>query len=284
MDAENLVPKAWGEHDLQAGVYLEPHELSKATTYYAAGGTVIQQDAVLNNPNDLSAGYTLFSSQTVNQSSLVTNYISAKDAAWYIQDRWKPISRLAITAGIRPDWISASDRIAKQTIQHSWNWAPRVAGTYVLTSNQRNVVRASWTKITDITNASYLGANAVGGTNTPTSTTTYYNPNGSVLNSITTPGTSASASGRTFDPDRHQGFVREWIVGYRVVDLISVDDCGPVAVLASRVDQASPHRTHQALYRQQGFDLPRCTLCEGTMYRVGFAASGVLSKQSQTEG
>ncbi|HLI75834.1 MAG TPA: TonB-dependent receptor [Acidobacteriaceae bacterium] len=215
VDAEYLVPKAWGEHDLQAGVYLEPHELSKATTYYAAGGTVIQQNAVLNNPNDLSAGYTLFSSQTVNQSSLVTNYVSAKDAAWYIQDRWKPISRLAITAGLRPDWISASDRIAKQTIQHSWNWAPRVAGTYVLTSNQRNVVRASWTKITDITNASYLGANAVGGTNTPTSTTTYYNPNGSVLNTITTPGTSASASGRTFDPDRHQGFVREWIVGYR---------------------------------------------------------------------
>ncbi len=214
-DFEYLIPKAWGEHDLQAGFYLEPHELSKSTTYYANNGAIIQQNAALKNPNDPTQGYTIFSSQSVNQSSLLTSYISAKDAAWYIQDRWKPISRLAITAGIRPDWISASDRIARQTMQHSWNWAPRVAGTYVLTGNQRNVVRASWTKITDITNASYLGANAVGGTNTPTSTTTYFNPDGSVLNTIVTPGTNASATGRTFDPGRHQGFVREWLVGYR---------------------------------------------------------------------
>ena len=214
-DVDYLIPRAWGEHDLQAGFYFEPHELSKATTYYAHNGADIQDNAALNNPNNPSQGYTVFSRQAVNQSSLLTSYISAKDAAWYIQDRWKPIPRLAITAGLRPDWISASDRIAKQTIQHSWNWAPRVAGTYVLSKDQRNVVRASWTKITDITNATYLGANAVGGTNTPTSTTTYFNPDGSVLNTIVTPGTTASATGRTYDPDRHQGYVREWLVGYR---------------------------------------------------------------------
>ena len=214
-DLEYAIPNAWGEHDVQAGFYLEPHELSKSTTFYANNGAVIQQNAVLNNPNDATQGYTIFSSQSVNLSSQLTSYTSAKDAAWYVQDRWKPFRRLAITAGIRPDWISASDRIANQTIQHSWNWAPRVAGTYVLTRDQRNVVRASWTKITDITNASYLSATAIGGTNTPTSTTTYYNPNGSVLSTIQTPGTSAAASGRSFDPGRHQGFVREWLVGYR---------------------------------------------------------------------
>ncbi|MGI4831565.1 MAG: carboxypeptidase regulatory-like domain-containing protein [Janthinobacterium lividum] len=214
-DVDYTIPRAWGEHDVQAGFYLEPHELSKSTTYYANNGASIQTNAVLNNPSNPTQGYTVFSTQSVSQSSLLTNYISAKDAAWYVQDRWKPIPRLAITAGIRPDWISASDRIAKLTMQHSWNWAPRIAGTYVLTQNQRNVVRASWTKITDITNASYLNASAVGGTNTPTSTTTYYNPNGSLLNTIVTPGTTASATGRTFDPARHQGFVREWLVGYR---------------------------------------------------------------------
>ena len=214
-DVEYTIPRAWGEHDVQAGFYLQPHELSKSTTFYANNGAVIQQNAVLNSGNDPTAGYRIFSSQSVDQSSLLTTYVSAKDAAWYVQDRWRPISRLAITAGIRPDWISASDRIAKQNIQHSWNWAPRVAGTYVLTKDQRNVLRASWTKITDITNAGYLSASAVSGTNTPTSTTTYYNPDGSVLNTITTPGTTASATGRTFDPNRHQGFVREWLVGYR---------------------------------------------------------------------
>ncbi len=214
-DLEYTIPRAWGEHNLQAGLYLEPHELSKSTTYYANNGAVIQENAALKNPNDPAEGYTIFSAQSVDQNSLLTNYVSAKDAAWYVQDRWKPLPRLAITAGIRPDWISASDRIAKQTIQHSWNWAPRLAGTYVLTKDQRNVVRASWTKITDITNASYLIASAVGGTNTPDSTTTYFKPDGTVLSTIMTPGTTASATGRTFDPARHQGFVREWLVGYR---------------------------------------------------------------------
>ena len=214
-DVEYTIPRAWGEHDVQAGLYVEPHELSKSTTYYADNGALIQQNAALKNPNDPTQGYSVFSAQSVNGSSLLTSYVSAKDAAWYAQDRWKPFSRLAITAGLRPDWVSASDRIAKQTIQHSWNWAPRIAGTYVLTKDQRNVVRASWTRITDITNASYLSASAVGGTNTPTSTSIYYNPDGTVLNTIVTPGTTASATGRTFDPARHQGFVREWLVGYR---------------------------------------------------------------------
>lgn len=214
-DVEYVIPARWGEHLVQAGFYLIPHELSKATTFYANNGAVTLQNAVLNNPNNAAQGYTIFSQQSVNATSLLTNYISAKDAAWYIQDRWRPFSRLTITAGLRPDWISASDRIAKQTIQHSWNWAPRIAGAFVLTHDQRHVLRASWTKITDITNAGYLGANAVGGTNTAATTTTYFNPNGSVFNTITTPATSASASGRSFDPDRHQGFVREWLVGYR---------------------------------------------------------------------
>lgn len=214
-DLDYLIPKAWGQHDVQAGFYIEPHELNKTTTYYANNGTDIQENAVLNNPNNLAAGYTLFSTESVSQSSLLTNYTSAKDTAWYVQDRWTPYARLAITAGLRPDWISATDHIADQVIQHSWNWAPRVAGTYVLTKNQHNIVRASWTKITDITNAGYLNASAVIGTNTPTSTTTYFNPNGTVLNTIVTPGTSAASSGTTFDSGRHQGYVREWIAGYR---------------------------------------------------------------------
>jgi hypothetical protein len=209
------VPKAWGTHSLEAGYYLEPHELNKTTTYYANGGALIQENAVLNNTANPSAGYTIFETQSVNTSSILSTYIAANDYAWYIQDQWHPITRLSITAGLRPDWVSSRDEILQASVQHSWNYAPRVGGAYVLTKNQRNVVRASWTKITDITNASYLDAGAVGGTNTPTTTSTYYNPNGTVLNTIVTPGTSALNSGRTYDPHRHQGYVREWIVGYR---------------------------------------------------------------------
>ncbi|HEY4050385.1 MAG TPA: TonB-dependent receptor [Acidobacteriaceae bacterium] len=213
-DVTYYIPKAFGTHELAAGFYLQPHELSKVTTYYANNGGIVQEDAALNNPNDPTQGYTVFHTRSVNgTASFLSSYIGANDYAWYIQDRWHPFSRLSITAGLRPDWISGRDAQFKVTTQHSWNWAPRIGGAYVLTRNQRNVVRASWTKITDITNASYLGTAA---NSTVTTTDTYYNRDGSVFGTpITTPGSTSSFLGKTFDPNRHQGYVREWLVGYR---------------------------------------------------------------------
>jgi Carboxypeptidase regulatory-like domain/TonB-dependent Receptor Plug Domain len=211
-DATYYVPNAWGTHEFGVGFYLQPQELSKVTTYYANGGGIVQEDAALNNVNDQTQGYTIFHTRSANNtSSYLSSYIGANDCAWYVQDRWHPFQRLSITAGLRPDWISGRDAQFKVTTQHSWNWAPRVGGAFVLTKDQKNVIRASWTKITDITNASYLGTAA---TSTVTTTDTYYK-NGSVLNTITTPGSTSSFLGKTFDPGRHQGYVREWLVGYR---------------------------------------------------------------------
>jgi Carboxypeptidase regulatory-like domain/TonB-dependent Receptor Plug Domain len=212
-DATYYVPKAWGSHEVGVGFYLQPHELSKVTTYYANGGAIIQQDAALNNVNDPTQGYSIFHTRSANNTiNNLSSYIGANDYAWYIQDRWHPFPRLSITAGLRPDWISGRDEQFKVTTQHSWNWAPRVGGAFVLTKDQRNVIRASWTKLTDITNASYIGTAA---TSTVTTTDTYYNKNGTVANTIVTPGSTSSFLGKTFDPNRHQGFVREWLVGYR---------------------------------------------------------------------
>ena len=213
-DATYYIPRAWGTHEIGGGFYLEPRELNKTTTYYADNGGVIQEDAALNNPHDPTQGYTVFHTQSVNGTTrFLASYVGANDYAWYIEDRWHPFSRLSITAGLRPDWISGRDEQFKVTTQHSWNYAPRVGGAYVLTKNERNVVRASWTKITDITNASYLGTAA---NSTVTTTDTYYNPDGSIYGSpIVTPGSTSSLLGKTFDPHRHQGYVREWLVGYR---------------------------------------------------------------------
>ena len=212
-DATYYVPRAWGSHELGIGFYLQPHELSKVTTYYANGGGIVQEDAALNNVNDPTQGFTIFHTHSANNtSSYLSSYIGANDYAWYVQDRWHPFPRLAITAGLRPDWVSGRDDQFKVTTQHSWNWAPRVGGAFVLTKDQRNVVRASWTKITDITNASYLGTAA---TSTVATTDTYYNKDGSILNTIVNPASTSSFLGKTFDPGRHQGYVREWLVGYR---------------------------------------------------------------------
>src|SRR6202789_2353053 len=228
-DVAYYVPKAAGTHEIAVGFYLQPHELSKVTTYYANGGGIVQEDSALNNPKDPTKGHPVFPPQSVNRKkSFLSTYIGANDYAWYVQDRWHPFPRLSITVGLRPDWISGRDDQFKVTTQHSWNWAPRVGGAYVLTSNQKNVVRASWTRITDITNASYLGTAA---TSTVTTTDIYYNSDGSIFGTpITTPGSTSSFLGKAFDPHRHQGYVREWLLGYRtqlpgelVIDVSYID-------------------------------------------------------------
>ncbi|WP_162539457.1 TonB-dependent receptor [Granulicella sp. WH15] len=215
-DVTYYIPKGWGTHEMEAGFYLEPHERTKETVLYANNGNLIQEDAVLKDPNNPASGYTVFHTQSVNQSSNLAAYTAANDYAWYIQDRWRPFRRLTLTGGLRPDWVSAKDEIFKVVIQHSWNYAPRVGAAYILTKNEKNVIRASWTKLTDITNFSYLGT---AGTSTVTTTDNYYetptvtNPTGVVT--FVTPGSTALTPGKTFDPGRHQGFVREWLVGYR---------------------------------------------------------------------
>ena len=208
-DLTYYIPKAWGSHEVEAGFYLQPHESSKVTTYYASGGTLIQENAALNNASDPTKGYTIFSKTSVSAPSVLSSYIVANDYAWYIQDHWRPTPRLSITAGLRPDWVLGRDAQFKVTTQHSWNYAPRVGVDYVLTKDQTNIIRASWSKITDITNASYLGT---AGTSTLT-TTNQYLENGNWVTFVT-PGSTAITPGKTFDPHRHQGYVREWSVGY----------------------------------------------------------------------
>jgi hypothetical protein len=225
-DLTYYIPRALGSHEIQTGFYLEPEERSKVTTLYADGGALIQEDVVLNNANNPAAGYTPFHEESVSQASNITTYISANDYAWYIQDRWHPLGRLTITAGLRPDWVSSFDQLFKVSTMHAWNYAPRVGGEYALTADGKNVIRASWTKITDITNASYLGS---AGTSTVTTTNSYFE-NG-VWVPFVTPGSTQITPGKTFDPNRHQGYVREWIVGYRT------QLPGEVVVDASYVDR-----------------------------------------------
>jgi hypothetical protein len=209
-DVTYLIPKAAGSHEVEGGFYLEPNERAKTTTLYANGGTIIQQDAALVSTSNLSQGYNVFHMQSVSAASNLTSYISANDYAWYIQDHWRPYEWLSVTGGLRADWVSGYDKIFKVNTSHAWNYAPRVGVSYSIHKSNRNVVRASWAKLTDITNASYLGT---AGTSTLTTTDNYL-VNGSWV-SFVTPGATALTTGKTFDPKRHQGYVREWILGYR---------------------------------------------------------------------
>jgi hypothetical protein len=203
-----------GSHELQTGFYLQPRAAAKSTTYYANNGFTLE-DVVLRDSANPAGGVIPFHRRYVDAGGqgIVTSYIGADDYALYAQDRWRPTQRLTLTVGFRADWVASRDLIFHVDTSKAWNYAPRIGGAFVLTKNLKNVVRASWGRVTDIPNASYLGTagTAVSGLRDEYD----LDLNGSFETVFTTPGGNTLAANRSFDPGRHQGFVDEWIVGYR---------------------------------------------------------------------
>jgi hypothetical protein len=236
-DSTYYISNKLGSHEVQAGFYLQPRAATKSTTYYANGGFV-QEDRVLADPNNLASAQIPFHRRYVDaKDGLVTSYIGANDYAWYVQDRWRPWQRLTITAGLRADWISSQDWLFHVTTSKAWNYAPRAGVAYMLTKNQKNVIRASWGRVTDIPNASYFGS---AGTNVASSRDVYdLKLDGTWSAVFTTPASTTLSANRSIDPKRHQGYVQEWIVGYRT------QLPGAVTFDASYIDRAYKDRPAQ---------------------------------------
>lgn len=214
LDATYYLTHALGSHSLQAGTYLQPNLATWSDTYYANDGfTTI--DSVLRDQNNPSLGYVPYHRQYVDAGSgpVRTSSIGADDYAIYIQDQWAPTSRLSISPGLRVEWIAAQDKLFDVQTQASWNFAPRIGATYVLTGDQRHVVRASWGRVTDIPNASYF--DNVGTSRVGLRDEYDVNLDGVFETVLTTPATSTRSATLSIDPEKHQGYVQEWITGYR---------------------------------------------------------------------
>jgi len=231
----NYFANAWGSHDLQAGTYLQPNLRTWSDTYYANNGFTTEDSVLINEANP-SLGYRAYHRRYIegNVNGVRTSDTGADDYAFYIQDRWAPTNRLSISPGLRVEWIAAQDKVFNVQTQASWNYAPRIGVAYVLTSDQKHVVRASWGRVTDIPNAGYFD-NA--GSSTVATRDEYDADGDGVFETIrSTPATTSLAANRTIDPEKHQGYAQEWIVGYRT------QLPGGVAFDASYVDRAYKDR------------------------------------------
>lgn len=214
----NYYTNAWGSHDLQVGTYLQPGLRTWSDTYYANNGFTTE-DSVLISESNPALGYRPYHRRYVlgNADGVLqgvrTSDIGADDYAVYVQDRWAPTKRLSISPGVRVEWIAAEDKLFDLQTQASWNVAPRIGAAYVLTADQKHVVRASWGRQTDIPNAGYFDAAG----NTRVGTRDEYDVNGDGIFELvqTTPASTTLSANATRDPKRHQGYVQEWIVGYR---------------------------------------------------------------------
>jgi hypothetical protein len=123
------------------------------------------------------------------------------------------VPRLTLNLGVRVDWIMTEDRLFDVQVQDGANVGPRLGATYVLTSDNRNVVRASWGRLHEQIIGNYIptaGSTAAGFRDL------YDNDLDGVFETeFVTPASRRLRTDREIDPDRNQPFVDEWLLGYQ---------------------------------------------------------------------
>lgn len=211
LDATLLVDRWLGSHELQSGIYAQPRNHVEVRDFYPNGGFVFEE-AVLRQPGVYTAGVVPFHRVVLEGETLTRVQRRAQDYALYIQDAWRPTSRLTINAGVRVDWVTWTDLIFDATTQRSTEVGPRLGINYALTSDARNIVKAHWVRIHDqpAQTGSSLGTAAVGQRDLYD-----LDLNGTFETTLVTPPTFAITPNRSIDPGFHQPFVNEWGTGYR---------------------------------------------------------------------
>ena len=207
------VKTGWlGSHEFQAGTYLQPRLRVDTIDRYANGGFLLEE-SVLRNPSDLGAGYVPFHRQILGVAELISASVGARDNALYVQDSWRPNSRLTATIGLRVDWIQGTDRLFDVVVLDDVAIGPRLGGTYQLTADSKNVVRASWGRVHEAPIGLRIGA---AGTNRASRRDLYdLNLDGTFETEFVEPSSTIRSTDREIDPNRRQPFVDEWLVGYR---------------------------------------------------------------------
>ena len=76
-------------------------------------------------------------------------------------------ARLTINAGMRLDWIKARTRSSISRPLNDLAVGPRIGANYSLTADSKNLLRASYGRVGDVPNASYIGSAGTAGRRHP---------------------------------------------------------------------------------------------------------------------
>lgn len=200
-----------GEHELQAGVALQPLLHQETEQVFPNRGYFLEE-VVLRNPADPSAGFIPFHRRVADRERVQTRLIDSSDSGFYLQDAWRITSVTTLTAGVRADYISREDKLFDVVTQRSWHVAPRLGLNHAWGHGRRSVSRASWGRVFDVTARGSLPA----GSSSAGFTDTYdLNLDGTFETSFFTPGTTATTLNRKFDAGRRQPRYDELTVGHQ---------------------------------------------------------------------
>lgn len=194
-------------HELQAGVFAQPRVQGNHLVYTNGGFTL--EERVLRQSGVYDSGTTPFHRVVVNGPELTTFKQRGENYAAYVQDAWRPSSRLTLNAGVRVDHVVIEDRVFGITSQRSIEVGPRFGINYAVTADTRTVARAHWVRIHD-----QPGLVTTTGTPSLGQRDLYdLDLDGTFETVFLTPPTAAATANRAIDPDLHQPSVREWGTG-----------------------------------------------------------------------
>jgi hypothetical protein len=184
----------------------------KSINLYANGGEALEE-VVLRDPSNIAAGVVPFHRRIYDVDRLTTSSVKASDNAVYVQDSWRPVDRLTISAGVRVDWIEGEDLQADLKTQDSVEVGPRFGATYSLTADRFNILRGSWGRVHELVQS--IRVPVVTSSNAGRVDLYDNNLDGIFETTFVTPGTSATRRDRVLDPDVHQPYIDEWTLGFR---------------------------------------------------------------------
>jgi hypothetical protein len=205
-----------GSHEFKTGIWAAPVLARDVLSRTLNDGFILER-RVQRDPNNPAAGVVPFYRRYESPAETLTTAARDRDYAFYVQDSWKPHARVTANLGVRADFVRRFDDIYQVERMNSSNLGPRAGLSYMITSDARNVVRAFYGRLIEQVN----GRDPI---------TTYspfaqpsqrerremFDANGDGVFELTniTPAGTPQLSALAFDPNVHQPFVDEFVVGY----------------------------------------------------------------------
>ncbi len=198
-----------GTHELQIGLSFQPRLRLKETIRFNNNG-FLSEEVVLREPQNPAAGFIPFHRKVYEAGEMAQLDLAGQDEGVYLQDRWRPLNRLTVGAGIRLDWMRDRDRLSGRVVRDSLAVGPRLSASFALTP--RSALYASWGRIHDGSTAGRYADGAI----TAVASHDYYDVDldGTFETDYYVPAMSISRNTRV-DVHRSQPYVNELAAGFR---------------------------------------------------------------------
>ena len=184
---------------------------------YLNNGFVLERQVPVDYSNP-SLGTLPFYRRYLDPTTIQTRMARDQNWAVYVQDSWKPRARVTANYGIRADYVKRVDKVFKVTREKAWTVQPRLGFSYILTADAKNLLRASYVRVGE----QVMGRDAITtfGTDSKVSERAEYDNDldgiwGEPGETVLTPAVTSKLSAAELDPEAHQPYLDEFIVGFR---------------------------------------------------------------------